>query len=134
MSTSTLFYLPLFEDSRTLLVSLSKMSASAAHSFFTVFTMELLPTSHRSAAVGVLFVAARYFDDKFSFSYEVTQYFRLGSALSPYLLLLGEVLPNLECLVLGMVTLVGGLAVLVLLPETAGRDLPETVKELLRML
>ena len=58
---------------------------------------------------------------------------RVGGIMAPFIVSLGEVLPHLQFTVLGLMSLVAGLLNL-RLPETAGRQLPDTITDLSDML
>lgn len=53
---------------------------------------------------------------------------RIGAMVAPFVPLLGNYMKALPLLLFGIVSLIGGLLAL-LLPETFGRRLPETVEE-----
>lgn len=53
---------------------------------------------------------------------------RIGGILSPLILLLDEVWEPLPLIIFGLSAILGGSLVL-LLPETRGKDLPETIEE-----
>ena len=54
---------------------------------------------------------------------------RIGSILSPYILLLADIVSQeLPLIIFASFSLVGGIMVL-MLPETLGRKLPETLEE-----
>ena len=58
---------------------------------------------------------------------------RVGGIMAPFIVSLGEVLPHLQFTVLGLMSLLAGLLNL-RLPETAGRQLPDTITDLSDML
>jgi len=96
---------------RTGLVLLGKFGASASFAVVFVFTAELFPTPVRNTAIGLCSTSAR-----------------LGGILSPYIASLSSSSPLLPFLVMGCCCCLGGLAA-ILLPETSGRPLPDTVEE-----
>ena len=77
---------------------------------------EIFPTTVRNSGMGLVSVAAR-----------------VGGIMAPFIVSLGEVLPHLQFTVLGLMSLVAGLLNL-RLPETAGRQLPDTITDLSDML
>ena len=58
---------------------------------------------------------------------------RVGGIMAPFIVSLGEILPHLQFTVLGLMSLLAGLLNL-RLPETAGRQLPDTITDLSDML
>ena len=96
---------------KTLLVLVGKFGASAGFAVVFVYTAELFPTPMRNSAVGLCSTAAR-----------------LGGILAPFVASLAATSPFLPFLVMGCGCCLGGLAALVL-PETAGLPLPDTVEE-----
>lgn len=98
------------------LAFIGKAGASAAFGIVYIFTAELLPTVVRNAALGSCSCAAR-----------------VGSMLAPYIAKSGELIGGKfgkaePLLVFGVLSVVAGL-MLLLLPETYGRKLPDTMKE-----
>ena len=67
----------------------------------------------RNTCIGIVSVAAR-----------------IGGIVSPFILMLSDVYPSLQFTFLGILTLVAGLLNL-LLPETLGRPMPETIADVL---
>ena len=58
---------------------------------------------------------------------------RVGGIMAPFIVSLGEVIPYLQFTVLGIMSLTAGMLNMKL-PETAGRQLPDKVNDLLTML
>ena len=50
---------------------------------------------------------------------------------TPYVVALGRSFPFLDCFILGIFSLSSGLLNLTVLPETAGRPMPETVQDVM---
>jgi len=99
---------------RTGLALLGKFGASASFAVVFVFTAELFPTPVRNTAIGLCSTSAR-----------------LGGILSPYIASLSSTSPLLPFLIMGCCCCLGGMAAL-LLPETSGLPLPDTVDEAVR--
>ncbi|KDR08424.1 Solute carrier family 22 member 6-A [Zootermopsis nevadensis] len=77
-----------------------------------LYTSELFPTVLRGVAIG-----------------HCGFWGRVGSLLAPQLLFLGEyTLPAVPLVIMGILGMLAGLSVLAL-PETLGRQLPDTVEE-----
>lgn len=57
---------------------------------------------------------------------------RVGGILSPIILMLGDIIPNLQFTVLGMMTLLAGFLNLKL-PETLGQPMPETISDIIAL-
>ncbi|CAG0878579.1 unnamed protein product [Darwinula stevensoni] len=95
------------------LAMVGKFGISSSFAIVYVFTAELMPTPVRTVGLGACSTFAR-----------------LGSILAPYILLLGEAMSHvwLPICVFGISSLISGL-LLLLLPETAKRRLPETIHE-----
>ncbi|MPC14290.1 Solute carrier family 22 member 1 [Portunus trituberculatus] len=74
---------------------------------------EIFPTVIRNSGMGIVSVSSR-----------------IGGMLSPFILMLGDVMPNLQFTVLGLLTLLSGLLNLKL-PETLGLAMPETISDVL---
>ena len=77
-----------------------------------IYTSELFPTSARTACVGACSTSGR-----------------IGSIISPYIAVLGATHAWLPSFVFGIFAFVSGSLVMLFLPETLGRALPETVSE-----
>lgn len=57
---------------------------------------------------------------------------RIGGMVAPFILMLGDIVPNLQFTVLGLLTFLSGILNLKL-PETLGRPMPETVADVLAL-
>ncbi|KAF2366510.1 Major facilitator sugar transporter-like [Trinorchestia longiramus] len=97
----------------TTLALVGKLCISGSFSIAYIHSAEIFPTSIRNTGVGIVSVAAR-----------------VGGILSPFMLMLGDLLPNLQYIVLGLLSLTAGL-LNTQLPETLGRIMPETVEDVL---
>eukprot|EP00090_Calanus_glacialis_P032653 TRINITY_DN5410_c0_g1_i1.p1 TRINITY_DN5410_c0_g1~~TRINITY_DN5410_c0_g1_i1.p1 ORF type:complete len:558 (-),score=101.16 TRINITY_DN5410_c0_g1_i1:160-1833(-) len=100
---------------RTALSLLGKFGASAAFAIVYVFTAELFPTPVRNSAVGLCSTFAR-----------------IGGMLAPVVADLAVYAPSIPFIIMGSSCCIGGLAAL-LLPETAGKPLPDTIEEACRI-
>jgi len=96
---------------RTGLALLGKFGASAGFAIVYVFTAELFPTPVRNSAVGMCSTFAR-----------------IGAMLAPTVADLAVYAPSIPFIIMGSSCCVGGLTAL-LLPETAGKPLPDTVED-----
>ncbi|XP_065353335.1 organic cation transporter protein-like isoform X2 [Cloeon dipterum] len=90
----------------------AKFAISCSNAILPIFTAELFPTVVRNVGVGSSNVAAG-----------------IALMIVPYLWNLSTVYDKLPFVVMGVLGVVGGLSVL-LLPETAGRPMPNTVEDL----
>lgn len=88
------------------------MCISMSFAIIYIYSAELMPTIVRNVGMGIVSVAAR-----------------IGGIISPFVSLLDNVLVGLQFTVLGTLMLVSGLSAL-LLPETVGQHLPETIEEI----
>ena len=95
--------------------ALGKFGASAAFAIVYVFTAELFPTPVRNSAVGLCSTFAR-----------------IGGMLAPVVADLAVYAPSIPFIIMGSSCCIGGLAAL-LLPETAGKPLPDTIEEACRI-
>ena len=86
---------------------LGRFCANCSYTILHLFSAEQFPTTVRCAGMGYCYVVSRF-----------------GTILAPYFLLVG----NLAPVIFGFFALIAGLLSL-LLPETLGQDLPETLKE-----
>lgn len=98
------------------LAFIGKAGAAAAFGIVYIFTAELIPTVVRNAAMGSCSCAAR-----------------VGAMLAPYIANSGELIGGKfgkaePLLVFGILSVIAGL-LLLLLPETYGRKLPDTMQE-----
>ena len=98
---------------RNALLYVAKNSAAGAYALAFVYTSELFPTSVRSSGLGTCYMMAG-----------------LGTMIAPLMSDIGEAtFQQLPHLILGGLTLLGGLLVL-LLPETLGSKLPENFEDI----
>ena len=104
-----------YEVLKILLVMVGKFGASAAFGVVYVYTAELFPTPMRNRAVGLCSMFAR-----------------VGGILAPLTLELGAVWPQLPFLIVGVTALSGGFSA-IWLPETLGKELPDTLEEALAL-
>ncbi|XP_059845878.1 organic cation/carnitine transporter 2-like [Hypanus sabinus] len=99
----------------TVLVLIGKLGSTCAFSMVYIYTAELYPTPVRNTGVGVSSMASR-----------------LGSVISPYILLLDDYQENLSLIVIGMLTMFAAIAVL-FLPETFNVPLPNTMEQMQKL-
>ena len=92
-----------------------KLSITATFGAIYLYTSELLPTSVRTAALGTS-----------------SMFGRIGAIVSPYIAALKIYGMWIPLVIFGVNAVISGLLIL-LLPETLGRDLPETVKDALKL-
>lgn len=90
-----------------------KLGITAAFGTVYLYTSELLPTSSRTAALGISSMCGR-----------------IGSMTSPYIGNLRSLLPSLPLVIFGVSAFISGLLIL-LLPETLGKELPANIREAL---
>ena len=76
---------------------------------------EIFPTVIRNSGMGIVSVFAR-----------------IGGMLAPFILMLGDVRPNLQYTALGLMAILSGLLNLKL-PETLGQPMPETISDVLAL-
>lgn len=88
-----------------------KLCITASYAIIYVLTAEIFPTVVRNVGVGSSSMIAR-----------------IGGALAPYINLLGDTWKPLPLLIFGSLALAAGIFSL-LLPETLGRRLPETIED-----
>eukprot|EP00092_Neocalanus_flemingeri_P108291 GFUD01139069.1.p1 GENE.GFUD01139069.1~~GFUD01139069.1.p1 ORF type:complete len:563 (-),score=86.66 GFUD01139069.1:194-1882(-) len=100
---------------RTALSLMGKFGASAGFAIVFVFTAELFPTPVRNSAVGLCSTFAR-----------------IGGMLAPVVTGLAVYASSIPFIVMGSSCCIGGLTAL-LLPETAGKPLPDTIEEACRI-
>ena len=99
-------------DQTTLLVTLSmlgKLAITSSYGTVYIFSAELFPTVVRNVGLGAASMSGR-----------------VGGILCPYINMLSDVWTPLPLIIYGALALSGGLLTL-LLPETLGRRLPETI-------
>jgi len=93
-----------------------KFGATGSFAIVFVYTAEMFPTEIRSTAVGTSSTCAR-----------------IGGILAPQVALLSKVWLPMPLLVMGGSAFVGGVIAILLLPETLGYSLPETMDEALAL-
>ncbi|XP_077977092.1 organic cation transporter protein-like [Glandiceps talaboti] len=90
---------------------ISKFSITCSFGMVYVYTAELFPTPARSLGVGLCSMFAR-----------------IGGIVAPQLLLMSSLWKNLPAIVFGVAAIIAGILILPL-PETRGKKLPETMEE-----
>ncbi|CAG0893104.1 unnamed protein product, partial [Cyprideis torosa] len=90
---------------------LGKLHSTAAFGIVYIFTAELFPTAVRSGAIGFASMISR-----------------IGALLAPVVFRLADYWRPLPAVATGSAILISGILVL-FLPETKGKDLPETIEE-----
>ena len=101
-------------DQVSLLVTLSmlgKLAITSSYGTVYIFSAELFPTVVRNVGMGAASMSGR-----------------VGGILCPYINMLSDVWTPLPLIIYGALALTGGLLTL-LLPETLGRKLPETIQD-----
>ena len=93
------------------LALLGKMCIAASFKIAYIISGEIFPTSIRTSSMGMVSAMAR-----------------VGSILSPFIVMVGETLPGFQFTIFAILGLSGGLLSLGL-PETKGRRLPSTLDE-----
>uniref|UniRef100_H3AUH5 Solute carrier family 22 member 21 n=1 Tax=Latimeria chalumnae TaxID=7897 RepID=H3AUH5_LATCH len=115
LGSLTLFFIQLVPPDlsilSTVLVMAGKLAVTSAFSMLLIFAVELYPTVIRNGGIGICSTAAR-----------------AGSIVSPYLVYLGSRNKHLPYIILGALLVLSGLLVLIL-PETFRKPLPETLAE-----
>jgi len=99
----------------TALTLIGKFGASASFAIVFIFTAELFPTPVRNSAIGLCSTSAR-----------------IGGLLAPTIASLSSTNPLLPFMIMGCCSCLGGLVAL-LLPETAGLPLPDTIQDAVRI-
>ncbi|KAK3888657.1 hypothetical protein Pcinc_007270 [Petrolisthes cinctipes] len=102
------------EDIGWLIVTLSlvgKFGIAAAFAIVYVYSAEIFPTDYRSAGIGACSMCAR-----------------VGGILAPIISSLSSIYKPLPLLVFGVLSIISG-CLIVLLPETVGSELPQTLQE-----
>ena len=97
-----------------LLVTLSmmgKLAITSSYGTVYIFSAELYPTTVRNVGMGASSMSAR-----------------LGGIICPYINMLSDIWTPLPLIIYGALAFSGGLLAL-LLPETLGRKLPETIRD-----
>ena len=97
----------------SVLSCLGKLGTSAAFALIYLYSAEMFPTEVRNTSLGTCSMVAR-----------------VGGFLAPYIASLGssEGSGYVPFLIFGVATLLGG-STAIILPETLGRDLPDTIQE-----
>jgi len=93
---------------------LGKMCIAASFKTAYILSGEIFATTIRNSAMGLVSGMAR-----------------VGAILSPFIVMMGETVPNLQFTVFGILGVTGGLLSLKL-PETLNTPLPETVQDMVR--
>ncbi|XP_072019159.1 organic cation transporter protein-like [Amphiura filiformis] len=96
---------------RTTVAMIGKFCIAASFAITYVFAAELYPTPVRSAGMGISSMSAR-----------------IGGILAPLILVLGDYWKPLPLIIFGACSISAGLLALIL-PETKGKALPETLQE-----
>ncbi|KAK8386156.1 hypothetical protein O3P69_010703 [Scylla paramamosain] len=97
-----------------LIVTLSlvgKFGIAAAFAIVYVYSAEIFPTEYRSVGIGACSMCAR-----------------IGGILAPFISSLASIYQPLPLLVFGVLSIISGLLI-ILLPETVGCELPQTLQE-----
>lgn len=100
---------------KLVLTVIGKFGASASFAMVFVYTAELFPTPMRNTVVGLCSTCARF-----------------GGVLAPLIIELGLIQAQLPFLIIGGLSLLVGIAAC-WLPETLGRELPDTLEEALAL-
>ncbi|XP_037073122.1 organic cation transporter protein-like [Pollicipes pollicipes] len=91
---------------------LGKFAVTAAFALLYIYTPEYVPTTLRTIGLGAASVSAR-----------------IGSTVAPFVIdVATDLHPSMPAVIFGLLTLMAGIMAL-LLPETAGRRLPQTAAE-----
>ncbi|XP_070532076.1 organic cation transporter protein-like [Ptychodera flava] len=93
------------------LATISKFLVTCSFGMVYIFSAELFPTPLRSTGVGMCSMCAR-----------------IGGILAPQLLLMSKIWAKLPAVVFGVACILAGILILPL-PETRGKKLPETLEE-----
>ncbi|XP_076034582.1 solute carrier family 22 member 15-like [Oratosquilla oratoria] len=99
----------------TVLALVGKLSIALTFAVIYVHSGEIFPTIIRNAGMGIVSVAAR-----------------IGGILAPFIIMMGEVWPNLHFTFIGLLVFLSGILNLKL-PETLGKPLPETIADILTL-
>ena len=108
---------------------IGRMTVNGAYFICLQYSSEIFPTVIRGQGVGVFF----YNNNKNTHSYSAVQIALceivggIAIFLSPMVVYLAKFSPILPLLILGLCSLLGALATF-FLPETAGQELPQTLK------
>jgi len=98
------------------LALVGKFGSSGSMAIMFVYTAELFPTSVRNTAIGLS-----------------SMWGRVGGMLAPQVYLLSRVSPYLPMVLMSVLSLAGGLFIFLVLPETQGTNLPETMEEAIKL-
>jgi len=98
------------------LALVGKFGSSGSMAIMFVYTAELFPTSVRNTAIGLS-----------------SMWGRVGGMLAPQVYLLSRVAPALPMTVMGLLSLTGGFMIFLILPETQGTNLPETMEDAIKL-
>ena len=98
------------------LALLGKLCLSSSNAVVYIHSGEIFPTTMRNSGMGLVSAAGR-----------------IGNVMAPYVVSLGDFIPFLQFTVLGVMSLVAGVLNMKL-PETAGRELPDNIDDLVTML
>ncbi|XP_070532068.1 organic cation transporter protein-like [Ptychodera flava] len=93
------------------LATISKFSVTCSFCMVYLFSAELFPTPLRTTGIGMCSMCAR-----------------IGGILAPQLLLMSKIWAKLPAVVFGVACILAGILILPL-PETRGKKLPETLEE-----
>ncbi|KAJ8025317.1 Organic cation transporter protein [Holothuria leucospilota] len=96
---------------RTTVAMVGKFGISASFALVYIYSAEVFPTPVRATGVGICSMSAR-----------------VASMICPFILYLDDVWKPLPLLIFGSSAIIGGL-LLLLLPETRGKPLPETMQD-----
>lgn len=99
----------------TSLALCGKLSIAASFSVCYVHSSEIFPTAIRNSGMGIVSVAAR-----------------IGGIVAPFILMLGDVIPNLQFTAFGLMTFAAGVLNLKL-PETMGQPMTECIADILAL-
>lgn len=92
-----------------------KLAITATFGAIYIYTSELIPTSVRSAALGTNSMCGR-----------------VGAIISPYIASLQTYGMWIPLMIFGLNSMISGLLIL-MLPDTMGRELPETINDALKL-
>lgn len=106
---------PQYESVVTSLALLGKLSIAASFSVIYIHSAEIFPTVIRNSGMGIVSVAAR-----------------IGGIMAPFIIMLGDYIPNLHFSFLGLMAFSAGLLNMKL-PETLGKPMPETIDDILAL-
>ena len=94
---------------------IGKLAITATFGAIYIYTSELIPTSVRSAALGTNSMCGR-----------------VGAIISPYIASLQTYGMWIPLMIFGLNSMISGLLIL-MLPDTLGRELPETINDALKL-